>query len=279
MRVDFRAAIRPNAGPRRDLILLTLDALRYDVAEAGLRRGLTPNLGRLVGTWERRHSPATFTLPAHEAFFAGFFPTPLPSPTSGARRSAPAPSPRPLALRFSGSRSIGRDTLVLDGPCLIRALTAEGYHSICIGGTGFFDPSSPLGAALPGRFTEAWWSRELGVSARRASWNQLSLAARRLTEISVEQPVLLFMNLAATHPPTRLFVKGATVESTETQLAALADLDRHLPILTEALSRRGGAVGIVCADHGTCFGDDGLWGHRLAHPAVWEVPYAEVEIR
>jgi hypothetical protein len=58
----------------------------------------------------------------------------------------------------------------------------------------------------------------------------------------------------------------------------LANVDRHLPLLLDALRARGGAVGIVCSDHGTCFGEDGLVGHRVAHESVWSVPYAEVEL-
>jgi hypothetical protein len=32
---------------------------------------------------------------------------------------------------------------------------------------------------------------------------------------------------------------------------------------------------IICSDHGTLYGEDGHVGHRVAHPAVWTVPYAE----
>ena len=58
-----------------DLALITLDTLRYDVAVEELAAGRTPNLARLVGTWEQRHTPGSFTYAAHAAFFAGFLPT------------------------------------------------------------------------------------------------------------------------------------------------------------------------------------------------------------
>ena len=38
---------------------------------------------------------------------------------------------------------------------------------------------------------------------------------------------------------------------------------------------RRSALAIVCSDHGTAYGEDGYSGHRLAHPVVWTVPYAE----
>jgi hypothetical protein len=181
-------------------------------------------------------------------------------------------------MRFAGSRSIGPDTLVLDAPCLISGARRAGYRTICIGGTQFFDPRAPLGATLPRLFDEAHWSREMGVTSRSASARQLTLAAQRLAAFPASERVLLFLNAAATHPPTRLFVRGARAESPATQLAALADLDRHLPVLIDALRARGGAVGIVCSDHGTCFGEDGYTGHRVAHDQVWTVPYAEIEL-
>jgi phosphopentomutase len=64
-------------------------------------------------------------------------------------------------------------------------------------------------------------------------------------------------------------------ESAETQAAALAYADGALPPLFAALRARGPALCILCADHGTAFGEDGYRGHRLAHPTVWDVPYAE----
>ena len=61
-----------------DILLVTLDTLRYDVAAEAMERGLTPELGRVIpgGRWELRHSPGSFTYAAHQAFFAGFLPTP-----------------------------------------------------------------------------------------------------------------------------------------------------------------------------------------------------------
>ncbi|MCK6552259.1 metalloenzyme domain-containing protein, partial [Myxococcota bacterium] len=47
-----------------DVLFLTLDTLRFDVARDLLAQGRTPNLARLVGVWEERHSPATFTYAA-----------------------------------------------------------------------------------------------------------------------------------------------------------------------------------------------------------------------
>lgn len=81
-----------------DLLFVTLDTLRYDVATELAATGRTPNLHRaLPGGWERRHSPASFTYAAHQAFFAGFLPTPTtPARTPGCSRR-PSPAARALA--------------------------------------------------------------------------------------------------------------------------------------------------------------------------------------
>ena len=35
---------------------------------------------------------------------------------------------------------------------------------------------------------------------------------------------------------------------------------------------------IACSDHGTLYGEQGFTGHRVGHPAVWTVPYAQAMI-
>ncbi len=61
-----------------DILLITLDTLRYDVAQDMWREGRTPFLASLLPPrgWEARHTPGSFTYAAHHAFFAGFLPTP-----------------------------------------------------------------------------------------------------------------------------------------------------------------------------------------------------------
>src|SRR5450830_265575 len=85
-----------------DIVLITLDTLRYDVAQALYEAGELPVLGRFLplGGWERRHSPATFTYAAHQAFFAGFLPTP----------AAPGRHPRLFASAFAGSETTSKHT-------------------------------------------------------------------------------------------------------------------------------------------------------------------------
>ena len=105
-----------------DVLFVTLDTLRYDVARDCMRQGRTPGLASLLpnGAWEARHSPGNFTYAAHQAFFAGFFPTPI----------TPGKHPRPFAVRFPGSETTVAQTCVFYAPDIVRGLHARGYHTV-----------------------------------------------------------------------------------------------------------------------------------------------------
>jgi hypothetical protein len=252
-----------------DFLFLTLDTLRYDVARDRLAAGRTPNLARLVGTWEERHSPASFTYAAHHAFFAGFTPTPVDA-------SAARDRVRPFAVAFPGSETTGPRTLVLDAPDLVTGLAARGYHTLCIGGVGFFNLRSPLGRVLPGLFSEAHWSDALGVTEPRSTEHQVALAVERIRALDPTRRLFLFLNVSAIHQPNAHYLPGATTDSVESHGAALEYVDRALAPLFDALTARAPLFAILCSDHGTAYGEGGYRGHRVAHPVVWTVPYAEV---
>ena len=253
--------------PSHDVVLITLDTLRYDVAEHATNSGKTPFLSQLIpgGRWEQRHSPGSFTYAAHQGFFAGFLPTP----------ATPGKHPRLFAARFPGSETTSEQTFIYDAPTLVQGLAEQGYHTICIGGVGFFNRLSPLGSVLPALFHESHWNEEMGVTSRHSTERQVALARERLQAVGNSQRVFLFINISALHQPNCIFAPPAKEDSPETQAAALAYVDRQLPPLFAALAQRGPTLCILTSDHGTAYGDSGFWGHRLAHECVWNVPYAE----
>jgi hypothetical protein len=250
-----------------DILLMTIDTLRHDVAADALQRGETPNLAAILpgGRWERRHTPGSFTYAAHQAFFAGFLPTP----------AVPGRHPRLFAARFEGSETTAETTFVFDAPDIVTGLTSAGYHTVCIGGVGFFNKQTPLSRALPGLFAESWWSPELGVACPASTANQVALALQRIAALPKERRLFLFLNISACHQPNRHYLPGAESDTAESQRAALAYVDGQLPPLFDALRQRGPALAVITSDHGTAYGEDGYQGHRLAHPVVWEVPYME----
>ncbi len=165
---------------------------------------------------------------------------------------------------------------MFEEPDLPAAVAARGYHTICVGGVGFFTGRGALGSILPGLFAEHHWSPALGVRNIGSPQAQMRCAATTLDTLDAGRRAFLLLNVSATHPPTHMYLPGQSRDSVLSQQAALAAVDTALPELLDALRRRGPSLLILTADHGTCFGDDGYTGHGLAHPAVWTVPYAEL---
>lgn len=250
-----------------DFLFITFDTLRYDVAQAQWARGLTPNLAALLpdSGWQRRHSPASFTYAAHQAFFAGFLPTP----------AEPGRHPRLFAAQFPGSETSDENTFVFPQATIVEALAARGFHTACIGGVGFFNQQSALGSVLPSLFAEAHWSPELGVTNPDSTRAQVALAQQIIARTPAQQRLFLFLNISALHQPNYFYLPGATTDSIDSHAAALRYVDAELAPLFAALRQRSPCFAVLCSDHGTCYGDDGYYGHRLAHPAVWDVPYAD----
>ena len=255
-----------------DLLFVTLDTLRYDVAVAALAAGRTPTLARVLpgGRWQRRHTPASFTYAAHHAFFAGFLPTPV----------TPGPHERLFAARFAGSETSGPATYVFDAADLPSALAKEGYHTVCLGGVGFFNPGAPLGRVLPGLFTESHWEPSFGVTAPDCLGAQIDRLETIIERLPAGRPLFTFVNVAALHQPNKHYLPGAVADSLETHAAALSYVDGELGRLLDLVAGRGRPCQVIlCSDHGTLYGEDGHVGHRVAHEAVWTVPYAEFVVR
>ncbi|EST30504.1 membrane-associated metal-dependent hydrolase [Streptomycetaceae bacterium MP113-05] len=254
---------------RHDLLLITLDTLRHDVAAELAADGRLPNLARHLpgGRWEERHAPGSFTYASHQAIFAGFLPTP----------ASPGPHPRLFAAAFPGSESTAGSTYVHDAPHLPAGLAEAGYHTVCIGGVGFFSGRGALGSVLPGMFRESHWEPEFGVTSPRSFEAQVECAERAAAAVPEEKRLFLFVNVSALHQPNWFHLRGGTPgsgDSRESHAAALEYVDRHIGRLFAAMTRRGRCFAIVCSDHGTAYGDDGWTGHRLGHEVVWTVPYA-----
>ncbi len=142
---------------KMNIVLITLDTLRYDVAERALAEGRTPNLRKLIpGAWQQCHSPATFTYAAHQAFFAGFLPTP----------AKPGKHERLFAADFAGSETTSSNTYVFKEADMVRGLQAAGYQTVCIGGVGFFNKKTCPGLTLPSLSRKLLGREKFGVTPR-----------------------------------------------------------------------------------------------------------------
>ncbi|HVU69934.1 MAG TPA: hypothetical protein VHD63_22565, partial [Ktedonobacteraceae bacterium] len=117
---------------------------------------------------------------------------------------------------------------------------------------------------------------DLGVSDPDSTANQVRLACQILARVPDEQRLFLFLNISALHQPNCFYLPEATHDTVESHAAALIYVDTQLPPLFRALRKRAPLLALLCSDHGTAYGEEGYSGHRLAHPVVWTVPYAEV---
>ncbi len=251
-----------------DIIFITLDTLRYDVAQQLWAAGRLPNFSKWLPKtgWEQRHSPGSFTYASHHAFFAGFLPTRIPQKQT-----------RLFATQFKGSTTTADTTFVFEEENIVKGLQYQGYKTVCIGGVGFFNKQTALSRVLPGMFEESYWKEEFGVTEPKSTFYQFQTAKKILKKTT--QPVFLFINISALHQPNYFYHPDSkTKEDTlKSHGMALEYIDNQLLILQKALAdRKQSSFIICCADHGTTYGEDGFRGHRLAHPNVWNIPYLEV---
>ena len=248
--------------------MITLDTLRFDVAQEALETGQLNTLSRYLpeSGWEKRHTPASYTYAAHHSFFAGFLPTPV----------EPGIHPRLYACEFNGSESTHADTYCFKQSTLPRALGAIGYQTICIGGTGFFNLETEIGRDLPSQFQRAIWNPNCGVANQNSHVHQIDIA---ISEYEAAKPdnVFLFINIAAIHQPNWFYstdnVQGE--DNLKSHQAALIAVDKQLRRLFDRVKMQSKALCMIFSDHGTAYGEDNYLGHRVGHPVVWEVPYAE----
>jgi arylsulfatase A-like enzyme len=162
---------------------------------------------------------------------------------------------------------------------VITALSAAGYHTLCLGGVGFFNMRSALGSVLPARFAEAHWRPEFGVTAAASIAYQIEQLEVSIAALPASQPLFTFLNISAIHQPNRYYLPGAVDDTRESHAAALSYVDSQLPRLLGSLAGRSRPCFVImCSDHGTTYGEDGHCGHRVAHEVVWTVPYAQLTV-
>ncbi|MEU9662695.1 STM4013/SEN3800 family hydrolase [Streptomyces chartreusis] len=246
------------------ILFVTLDSLRYDVAETTLTTGRTPRLAQALpgGAWEQRQTPGTFTLPAHMAFFSGFLPK-LPQPIQPARL---------WECRPPAFKTVPPETFLFDAPNLLEGLVQHGYRTVCVGGVTYFSRETPLGSVLPDLFQEDHWRSEFCSTHADSTRHQVDQALEIADRYS-GQSLFLFVNISATHVPHGHYL-GSSDDTVTSQAAALAYADQHLGRLLEELAYRGRWLVIICADHGDAYGDDGYHGRGIAHRSVFNVPFA-----
>jgi hypothetical protein len=264
--------------PAGSVLLLSLDSCRYDTFAAAHEAGGLPHLSA-IGPLHRALAPSYFTYGSHAAFWMGFTPGVVGS-------SEPLLNPKAGKLfRMAFAGHAGRDgeqSFRLVGANVIEGFRRQGYRTIGSGAVDWFNTASETGAVLAAPFERFHFAGNTWSLAAQLAWIEAELEAA-----SAEQPVFVFLNVGETHVP--YWHEGASwerwpspcvpfggadaecsaAESRRRQRACLEWVDQQLGPL---LARFAEATILACADHGDCWGEDGLWEHGISHPATLTVP-------
>jgi hypothetical protein len=266
------------AGDAEDFLVITWDSCRYD-AFVQARKPVLDGHGPARQAW----AMGTYRLPAHMALFHGFLPhafVPEPFYNRHVRQL--------WRIRHGRVRTLPLATFPAGTPNIVTGLREQGYATLGVAAMTLFRDT----AALREGFEEM---AVPGIDARK----QNRAAARLLWERAAARPCFLFVNYGETHSPfhhadmpaserveehyslEELFnqpgVKSAgapfDVRAFVRMVSCAEFLDARTGELLELFRARGRPTTVVvCADHGECLGEEGLYGHAFYHEKVMEVP-------
>ena len=251
------------------VLFVTLDSCRYDTFVSAD----VPHLRR-IGPLHRAQAPSHFTYGSHAAMFVGFTPS-IPGLAQPILDNKFGKLFRLGDLGFSAARSVG---FPLGGRTIVEGFAQLGYHTFGTGAVRWFDPATAPGRQLTQDFSAFHYA---GATWRLAG--QLDWLSRRLAE-SAGQPAFAFLNIGETHSP--YYYEGAPWPASDNpclpyQKADRADACRQRQraalqyadaLLGPLLASFDGATILACADHGDCWGEDGLWEHGVSHAMTLTVP-------
>jgi hypothetical protein len=250
------------------VLFVTLDSCRFDTFE----RAEAPAM-KAVGPLHRAQAPCYFTYASHSAMFVGFLPV---------ASTAPVPLLNPkfaklFKLTGAGFPGKGPEGYALRGRDIIDGFREAGFATLGASGIAWFDPDLATGQHLTRSFEQFRFLP--GPRAREhAGWLQDAVAS------SGKQDVFAFLNLSETHVPYHH--EGAPWPADDNPCIPFQTVDRAADcairqracveyldgVLTPLLEMFSHATIVVTADHGDCWGEDGLWEHGIPHPMTLTVP-------
>ncbi len=262
--------------PSGSVLLISLDSCRYDTFLAAHELGGIPHLGG-IAPLHRAIAPSYFTYGSHAAFWMGFTPGVVGS-------DEPWLNPKAGKLfRMAFAGHAGRDgeqSFQLQGANLVEGFRRQGYRTIGSGAVAWFNTESETGAVLAAPFERFHFAGNTWSLGAQLDWIESEMAST-----PPEQPLFVFLNVGETHVP--YWHEGASWErwpspcvpfggpdcsASESRLRQRACLEWVDQQLGPLLNRFMGATILACADHGDCWGEDGLWEHGISHPATLTVP-------
>lgn len=255
------------------ILFLTIDSCRYD----SFRDADIPCL-KSIAPLHKAQAPSYFTYGSHAAFWMGF------TPGISSKSKIPWLNPKSgklFRMKNSAAPSChGDDAFELTGSNIIDGFRELGYYTLGTGAVAWFDQSTPTGSVLTSPFDQFWYSGQTWKLRSQLSW--------LFKEIKIQgpdRPVFVFLNVGETHVPywhedadwepwpSPCVPFGGSKcsrrESRRRQIACLEWVDSQLVPLLHAFRT---CTTIACADHGDCWGENGLWEHGISHPSTLTVP-------
>ena len=251
------------------VLFITLDSCRYDTFQSAA----APNL-KGVGPVHRAMAPSHFTFGSHAAMFVGF----TPSVPGAAQPILDNKFGKLFRLGSAPHRGASREIFLLEGATIIQGFRRLGHRTFGSAAVAWFDPTTAVGHQLSRDFEAFFFPGRTSALPRQLHWLTCKLDSAAL------HPVFAFLNIGETHVPYHF--EGApwaaydnpcqpyqpvdrAAECRTRQCACLEYVDT---LLGPLLSRFANATVVVCADHGDCWGEDGLWEHGVSHEMTLTVP-------
>ncbi len=257
------------------VLFITLDSCRFDIFFSASESSAIPNLSS-IGPLHKAQSPSYFTYGSHAAFWMGFTPGVASSPL-------PMLNPKVgkiFRMAFAGHVGNQSEGFQLEGPNIIEGFRRSGYRTIGTGAVDWFNPATETGAVLGHPFDRFYFPGNTWSLSSQLNWIDTELEM-----VDAAQPVFVFLNVGETHvpywyqdapwsarPSPCIAFGGDACDSRESarrQRACLEWVDTQLAFLLQYFFA---STILVCADHGDCWGEDGLWEHGISHPATLTVP-------
>lgn len=250
-------------------LFVSLDSCRYDTFE----NANIPNMKK-IGPIHKAKAPSNFTFGSHAAMFVGFTPG-----IAEKKESFLNPKFGKVFKMVNGGYSgKGTEFITLKGENIIEGFKKKGYITIGTGGVGWFNPKTETGKVLSKSFDHFYFPGNSYSLQKQIDWIKSKMLENE------KKPLFVFMNIGETHVP--YYFEGAewSVEDNPCvpfsdrndakkckirQTKCLEFVDEKLEFILEKFKE---SSILICADHGDCWGEDGLWEHGIHHEKVLTVP-------
>ncbi len=282
----------------KNVLFITLDSCRYDTAQ----KANIPTI-RSLGEVKRAHTHASYTVPAHTAFFTGHLPAVLDHPPSKYYSESAG-----QLWRIKTGKGRDREAgIVFNAQNILEGYRQLGFSIVGAGGVSQFTDGSFLRNFFK-KDEFMYFGRNLDeepLHSRNVQEFPLNNLNPIIKRIKDKDKWFLFINCPETHYPYDIgngfpveiqqyfpeLYKNLNLRETDElqtipdeiyamlhdmQIKALEYVDTRINELLKMLPKNKDTLVIIASDHGENFGEvfNGRqrWGHLLPTKEVLEVP-------